>query len=346
MFFDEARLAARLNHPNVVQTYEVVRERDECSMIMEYLDGQPLHRILAAAQSEPAPPGLLLQIVADALAGLHHAHELRDYDGAPFNIVHRDISPHNIVVTYQGQTKVVDFGIVQAEGRITVTKTGAVKGKFKYMAPEQLRGETVDRRADVFIVGLVLWEVVVGSRTWARHSERELLACLQLGEVPDLAAYRPDVDPRVAAICRKALAPEPGDRHGTAAEMRAEILAYLDSVNQRASAEQIGAYVARCFAAQRARITKIIEEQLRGWTARGGWPSCPCGGRSRSRRSNAPSSRPSRRSAQRRRAPSLERGGSTPAHRRRRRRRAQRFARTRASSACSRASARWPRATP
>src|SRR5262245_45560386 len=151
MFLDEARLAARLNHPNVVQTNEVAEIEGQYYIAMEYLDGQPLNRILTRAQKAGTlPRELLIRVVADCLAGLHYAHELADYDGSPLGVVHRDASPHNIFVTYDGQTKVVDFGIAKAATRSAETRGGVLKGKVAYMAPEQARSGEVDRRSDVF----------------------------------------------------------------------------------------------------------------------------------------------------------------------------------------------------
>ena len=169
MLVDEARIAARLNHPNVVQTNEVGELNGQYFIAMEYLDGQPLHRIQhrnAQRQKDgataPFSKDLQYVVLLDVLAGLHHAHELLDYDGTPLQIVHRDMTPHNIFVTYEGQVKVVDFGIARAVGRSAETRQGIIKGKVRYMAPEQAIGHNVDRRADVFAIGIILWEVASG----------------------------------------------------------------------------------------------------------------------------------------------------------------------------------------
>src|SRR5215468_3006277 len=153
MFLDEARLAARLNHPNVVQTHEVGQEGDRYFIAMEYLDGQPLNRIRARAGSSFGV-NLQVRVLADVLAGLHHAHELCDFDGTPLGVVHRDATPQNVFVTYDGLIKVVDFGIAKAVDSSAETRTGVVKGKVTYMAPEQAKGDRVDRRADIFAVGV------------------------------------------------------------------------------------------------------------------------------------------------------------------------------------------------
>lgn len=262
MFIDEARLAARLNHPNVVQTFDVGREDGEYFLAMEYLEGAPMNRVLARARERPPAPGILLRIVADALAGLHYAHELKDYDGTHLAIVHRDASPHNIFITFDGQTKVVDFGIAKAATRSNETRAGVVKGKVAYMAPEQARCRPLDRRADVFVLGIVLWEVIAGRKMWERTTEADVFQRLFDGALTRLADARPDVSPELARICERALAVDPADRYATAAEMRADLLAYMDRAGLKVSTEDVGAYVAGLFADKREEIKKIIERQL------------------------------------------------------------------------------------
>ncbi|RYE83091.1 MAG: serine/threonine protein kinase [Myxococcales bacterium] len=153
MFLDEARLAARVNHPNVVQTLEVGEASGHYYLAMEFLDGQPLSRIQGREAAEQLTLSQRLRILVDALGGLHHAHELRHYDGSSLGVVHRDATPQNIFVTYDGQVKVVDFGVAKAATSSGQTSAGVIKGKLSYMAPEQARGEPIDRRADVFSVG-------------------------------------------------------------------------------------------------------------------------------------------------------------------------------------------------
>lgn len=264
MFLDEARLAARLNHPNVVQTNEVAEVDGVYFIAMEYLDGQPLNRILHRANKmEPPPRELLLRVVADALAGLHHAHELRDYDGSPLHVVHRDASPHNIFVTYEGQTKVVDFGIAKAATRSSETKGGVLKGKIAYMAPEQPRSEGVDRRADIYAMGLVMWEVLAGQRM-RKGSDIEMLDRIAQGDARPLSSVWPGCPPALAAIVARATAFSKEGRYATASEMRQDILAYLDSIGARSSAEDVGKLVAELFEGKRAEMKSIIERQLSG----------------------------------------------------------------------------------
>ncbi len=264
MFLDEARLAARLNHPNVVQTNEVAEVDGIYYIAMEYLDGQPLNRILhKAVKSGDLPRDLLLRIVADSLAGLHHAHELADYDGSPIGVVHRDASPHNIFVTYEGQTKVVDFGIAKAATRSAETRGGVLKGKIAYMAPEQARSDDVDRRADIFAMGLVMWEVLTGTRL-RRGSDLEMLDRIGAGEVPRLSAAWPGCPAALEAILARATAIAKEDRYATANEMRQDIVTYLDSTGSRSGAEQVGQLVSRMFESKRVEMKQIIERQLSG----------------------------------------------------------------------------------
>ncbi|MEZ4312681.1 MAG: serine/threonine-protein kinase [Polyangiaceae bacterium] len=265
MFLDEARLAARLNHPNIVQTNEVGEVAGQFFIAMEYLDGQPLHRILhRGAKGGALTRQMSLKILADALGGLHAAHDLTDYDGTPIHVVHRDASPHNIFVTYEGQTKVVDFGIAKAATRSAETRTGVLKGKIGYMAPEQARCEQVDRRADVFSVGVILWEQLSGTRMWKGMSDVEILDQLMHGRIPDIAAVRPDLPPDLIHIARRALAPAAHDRFQSAAELRHALLDHLAHEGSRVSDEEIGQLISSLFQDKRQQLKGILEKQLSG----------------------------------------------------------------------------------
>lgn len=262
MFMDEARLAARLNHPNVVQTYEVDRTDDELYLAMEYLDGQPLHRVLHRARQDFSLPMHLL-VISDVLSGVHHAHELLDYDGSPLNVVHRDVTPHNIFVTYDGQVKVVDFGIAKAEGRGSETKHGIIKGKVAYMSPEQARGEVVDRRADVFAVGVMLYEACIAERMWKGLTDAEIVRSIYRGRHPvSPKAKNPAIHDGLDTIVKKALAGDPAERYATAAALQSDLESFIDEHLQRPSQRQLGKFVSELFADRRALSKKLIEEQL------------------------------------------------------------------------------------
>lgn len=272
MFIDEARLAARLNHPNVVQTNEVNEVEGEYFIAMEYLEGQPLSRVMHAVRTLKGDTHnggplderelILLRIVADALAGLHYAHELKDYDGTPLNIVHRDVSPHNIFVTYDGQTKILDFGIAKATTSSSQTSAGVLKGKMSYMAPEQARCQTIDRRADLFIIGIVLWEILAGRRMWKGVPDADVMRSLLAGRLPSLQALRPDVPPDLARVCDRALALGTDGRYTTAAELRSDLLACLERAGKRPSTEEVGQFISSLFAEPRARFKTVIERQI------------------------------------------------------------------------------------
>ncbi len=265
MLVDEARIAARLNHPNVVQTIEIGEADGQYFLAMEYLDGQPLRRIANRANASGGLPHRLhFAAIADVLCGLHHAHQLTDYDGGPLHIVHRDVTPHNVFVTYDGQVKVVDFGIAKAVGRASETRHGMIKGKAPYMAPEQARAGPVDRRADIYSVGVMLWEAATRKRMWAHAiDEGEIIRSLIRGKVPaSPRSVDPTVPEAIDAMCVRALAINPEERYATAAEFEAELSTFLEQSANRASARELGRYVAELFAETRLESRKIIESQL------------------------------------------------------------------------------------
>jgi serine/threonine-protein kinase len=271
MFLDEARLAARLSHPNVVQTIEVGQDGERYFIAMEYLEGQPLNRILHRLQkSGGLSASLHLKVICDALAGLHHAHDLADYDGTPLGVVHRDVTPHNVFITYDGQVKVVDFGIAKALNSSSETRTGVLKGKVAYMAPEQARGERVDRRADVFSVGVMLWEATTGKRMWKGVPDITILQRLLSGEIPTPSSIKPDIPEKLEAIILKALAHQRDDRYPTAADLQSAVETYLEESGERVHARDVSKAVMKAFEADRAKIKGIIDEQLRAKPAGAG----------------------------------------------------------------------------
>jgi serine/threonine protein kinase len=263
MFLDEARLSARLNHPNIVQTYEVGEDNGQYFIVMEYLDGQPLSRVRTRLRDGNVfPVGTQLRVVADALAGLHYAHELTDHDGTPLGIVHRDVTPQNVFVTYDGHTKLVDFGIAKASTSVNETRTGVLKGKIAYMSPEQARGERVDRRSDIFSMGVILWEAVAGGRLWKGQSDITMLTLLGSGHLPPLPESVNPPEP-VVAILRRALAISPADRYRTALEMHDELVGYLGTITAVSSVRAVASAMTAGFEEDRRRIRTTIEEQVR-----------------------------------------------------------------------------------
>ncbi|WP_170229136.1 serine/threonine-protein kinase [Polyangium fumosum] len=264
MFLDEARLAARLSHPNVVQTNEVGQEGERYFIAMEYLEGQPLNRILhRIGRDGGLTLPMHLRIIVDMLSGLHHAHELTDFDGTPLNVVHRDVTPHNVFVTYDGQVKVVDFGIAKAMNSSAETRLGVVKGKVAYMAPEQARGERVDRRADIFSAGVMLWEAATGRRLWKGIPDLTVLHRLINGDIPSPRSVDPDVPEGLEKIVMKALALRREDRYATSTDLATALEELLDQMGDKSSLREVGKLVAKHFEENRSKIKQIVETQLK-----------------------------------------------------------------------------------
>ena len=266
MFLDEARLSARLSHQNVVQTNEASVEGGRAFIAMEYLEGQSLVRVRSRlGKKQKLPLGVHLRVIAEACRGLDYAHGLRDFDGTPLDVVHRDVSPHNIFVTYDGQVKIVDFGVAKALSSNHETTVGVMKGKVPYMAPEQVMGAEMDRRVDVFALGVILWEAVANRRLWDQQRTETILAKLMSSDIPRLAAVLPDAPPRLLALVDRATAAHPDARFPTAEALRLEIEAYLAETGEGAhhTLRELGAAMAEGFAYERAQVSAAVTEQLR-----------------------------------------------------------------------------------
>jgi serine/threonine protein kinase len=263
MFLEEARLAARLTHPNIVQTNEVGSEGSRHYMIMEYLDGRSLHRVAKYLSRQGGLPiGAHLRVIAHALSGLHYAHELCGFDGEPLGIVHRDMSPLNLFVTFDGQTKVLDFGIAKAVDTSLETQAGVLKGRIAYMAPEQARGGKVDRRADVYAAGVMIWEAAAGRRLWRGMSDVEILTKTLGQGPPRLRSVQPSAPADLDALCAHAMAVDPAHRHASAAALVADLDRHLLRRDDAMSMHQIGALVSRAFEPERQRMNALIEDVL------------------------------------------------------------------------------------
>jgi len=261
MFLDEARLAARLAHPNIVHTYEVGEIDGAFFIAMEYLDGQPLSRVLRAPEIRQAmTPVMWCRIASQALSGLHYAHELQDYDGTPLHIVHRDISPQNLIVTYSGEVKIVDFGIAKAVLNSTETETGVLKGKVCYMAPEQIYGKA-DPRSDVFSMGATLWEVFAGKKLFAGDAVNVLTRVIN-EPIPRLAEACPELDPALEAIVMKALEKDAQNRYPSAEAMREALDHYIRETGQVVRDAAIGQIVTARFGEVRARVRRQVETHM------------------------------------------------------------------------------------
>ncbi len=264
MFLDEARLAARLNHPNIVQTNEVGSEGRRTFMAMDYLDGRSLDRARKRSSGSPwaLTVPLHLRIVCDVLSGLDYAHRLVDFDGSPLHLVHRDISPSNVFLTFDGQVKLLDFGIAKSADSSQETRAGVLKGKLSYMAPEQARGERVDARADIFAVGVLLWEALTGRRLRNAGNELELLQSLILAHQPLPSSVNPEIPPELDEICARALATHRDDRYPSAAEFRHELEDFMAHSGMNASSRELGTVVSEMFRDDRAATNQLIEANV------------------------------------------------------------------------------------
>lgn len=221
MFLDEARIAARIRHPNVVSTLDVDRSPDGLFLVMEYVDGHSLHTVLrhAARQRIPLPLDVVARVGIDMLEGLHAAHELKGEDGAPLHIIHRDVSPQNVLIGRDGVSRLTDFGVALARSRLATTQGAGLKGKVAYLSPEQIRAEPLDRRADVFSASIVLWELFSGRRLFRGKSEGETLAAILEGRISPLHEVQPSLHPRLSQVVLRGLAPRAEDRYETAVAM-------------------------------------------------------------------------------------------------------------------------------
>jgi len=259
MFQGEARLAARMSHPNVVQTLAFGRDADRYSIVMEFIDGKSMHEVgIRARPLGGMPRDMQLEVLLQMLAGLHYAHELRDYDGSPLGIVHRDVSPSNVIITYSGIAKLVDFGVAKAFEGISMAEPSTPCGKLTYMAPEQVRAEDVDARADVFATGVMLWEALTGRRLWGGLSEESIVSRLRLGEIASPRSVVPEVDEDLEAVCMTALAFRPENRFDSAAEFGTALETVLDRIGKRVPEAEIGTYVERLFHDDR----ELLNERL------------------------------------------------------------------------------------
>ncbi len=263
MFHDEARLAARLSHPNIVQSHEVGSEEGHDFIAMEFLEGQPLSHLQDRTWESDGAEFTLemqLQVLCCVLEALDYAHSLRDYDGRLLHIVHRDVSPQNIFVTYAGHTKLVDFGIAKTL-ESNKTRAGVVKGKVPYMSPEQVLGGAIDHRADLFSVGVILWEAIARRHMHGTASVYEILRSVVQGSLPSLREAAPNVPPELERIVKRALSRRPEDRHADASSFRDELLAFLDT-RKRVSTRELGERVSSMFARERAEIAEVIRQAM------------------------------------------------------------------------------------
>jgi serine/threonine-protein kinase len=251
MFLEEARLAARIRHPNVVATLDIEETPEALLMVMEYIEGLTLNQILANFNKHKRKLTIpvVLRIMADMLAGLHAAHELREPDGTALDLVHRDVSPHNLIVGVDGIARVTDFGIARAQTRLGMsTQRGEIKGKVGYMSPEQIRSYGADRRSDIYATGVVMWEMLAGQTLFKGESEPAILFNATQGVQEAPIEVNKTIPPVISEACMRALKQIPDERFATAAEFAEEI--------ERAASEA-GVYIA-----PGREVTAVVKEAI------------------------------------------------------------------------------------
>ncbi len=268
MFLDEARLGAQLDHSNIVQTLELGEENHRYYMVMEFLAGMSLAQIARKAKGRVpggrVPVPLALGIVAQACAGLHYAHQRTTASGQPLNIVHRDVSPQNLVVTFEGMVKLVDFGIAKAAVRETKTKSGTIKGKFAYMSPEQCLAQPVDRRTDVFALGTIVHELLTGRRLFKRGSTYETYQAIVAGHVPTPSSVNHELDPALDPVVMKALAYRKEERYPTAEAFGEALLKVLHQRGKSVSASDVARFLDEFFAKELEEHSQRMRELIEG----------------------------------------------------------------------------------
>ncbi len=260
MFLDEARISALIQHPNVASIFDLGKIDDSYFIAMEYIHGQNLNDVLKGASRNRGVFGWehACHIVADAAAGLHAAHELKRKDGTALEVVHRDVSPHNILISYDGHVKVVDFGIAYAAERVSQTKAGTLKGKVGYMAPEQTSSAQVDRRADVFCLGILLYEMCTLRRLFRGATEAETIMLVRAADVPQPRAVNPDIPIQLERILLRTLQADPDRRYATAEQLSEELDAFLIGQKKRITRSGLAELMEKLFYDRR----RLKDEQI------------------------------------------------------------------------------------
>jgi len=262
MFLDEARLAARFNHPNIVQIYDLGHEGDAFYIAMEYIHGMDLKSVVrrCAKLKRRIPIEHIVKIFSGVLDGLNYAHTQPDLDGKTGGVVHRDVSPHNVIVSFQGGVKLVDFGIAKARSQISTTIPGRVKGKHAYMSPEQCQGQELDGRSDIFSAGTVMYELATWTRLFKRKTDLETLKAINAGEIRPPRELVPEMDEDLEAIILKALARDKQQRYQTAQEMQLALEDYLLNKGLKSNPVLISQFLSELFADKLAVMSKALEE--------------------------------------------------------------------------------------
>ncbi|HEX3698282.1 MAG TPA: serine/threonine-protein kinase [Polyangia bacterium] len=261
-FLAEARIASRLNHPNVISTFEVGQADEGPFIVMEYLDGQPLSKIYKRLGALQMPLSYRLHVLRNLLAGLDYVHTLADFDGRGLRLVHRDVSPQNVFICYDGRVSLVDFGIAKAEGLGRNSRPGIIEGKIAYMAPEQLSGRPADHRVDLFAFGVILWETLSGQRITMGAGEDDIVRRRMRGEIPDIREYAPETPQALLDLCQRTLTLLPEDRIPSAAAIMEALDLFIDRMGARINDREVGQYIGNAFSAERDARRRLIESQM------------------------------------------------------------------------------------
>lgn len=269
MFVDEARIASGIEHANVARILDVGEQEDNTFIVMEWVDGDSLSKLMRTAEHQKSriPAGIALRICADAAAGLHAAHTLKDREGTPLGVVHRDVSPQNILISNAGSTVIIDFGVAKARDRVSQdTSAGQLKGKIRYMAPEQAHGRAIDHRADVWALGSILYEIFAGVPPYDGPNEVATLHKLTSGEPPP--PLPPRVPPPVRAVIERALKTDPDARYATALELNLALETAMVEIGELTSAAVVAHYTGQLLADRKSARKRAVDAALAAARAR------------------------------------------------------------------------------
>jgi serine/threonine-protein kinase len=275
MFLDEARLGARLTHANIVSVFDIGKADNSFFIVMEFVDGTNLKKVMETlrVKRKPFPLKDAIYIGMEACRGLSYAHELLDDDGGPLDLVHRDVSPPNILISKRGEVKVTDFGLAKARTQLERTDPGVVKGKFSYLSPEVASGQPADERADIFALGVCLWEMLAGRRLFLGETDYETVQAVSAAQVPSLVGTHPEVDEEFDGLVQKALARRPKDRFQSARELGDALASYLFHHQMKVTSYDIANLVKATLERQKSvppqpvMIDTMILEELQRFTS-------------------------------------------------------------------------------